>query len=175
MIAWAFAGVALLLAVALATYVWQYRKSHPLTTEQVRDAVQDARRHSRETARGTNAGLEAEQLAPWIDGFPYSPRDAQFFGKPVDFVVFDGLSEGELRRVVFVEVKSSMKPALNDNQKQVRAAIEEQRVAFETISITRTPGEPQPQVRTIQRRREISDFTVLPTPRRIDPQDDATT
>ena len=33
-------------------------------------------------------------------------KDARFLGSPVDLVVFDGLSEGRVRRIVFVEVKT---------------------------------------------------------------------
>jgi predicted Holliday junction resolvase-like endonuclease len=32
--------------------------------------------------------------------------DIRFLGSPVDLVVFDGLAEGQVRRLIFVEVKS---------------------------------------------------------------------
>lgn len=51
-------------------------------------------------------GKVSEQLVPYWPQFPFPPRDARFLGAPVDFVVFDGLSEGAVRRVVFVEVKT---------------------------------------------------------------------
>jgi len=34
-----------------------------------------------------------------------NPKDARFLGTPLDFIVFDGLDEGEVRRIVFVEVR----------------------------------------------------------------------
>jgi predicted Holliday junction resolvase-like endonuclease len=43
---------------------------------------------------------------PYWPQFPFVARDARFLGSPVDFVVFDGLSESAVRRVVFVEVKT---------------------------------------------------------------------
>jgi predicted Holliday junction resolvase-like endonuclease len=31
-----------------------------------------------------------EQLVPYSPGVRFNPKDAQFFGRPLDFVVFDG-------------------------------------------------------------------------------------
>ena len=49
-----------------------------------------------------------EHLAPLFPAFlsQFNPKDARFLGTPLDFIVFDGLDEGEVRRVVFVEVKT---------------------------------------------------------------------
>ena len=40
-------------------------------------------------------GQVAEQIAPFLPDFPANPSDARFIGKPVDFIVFSGLSENE--------------------------------------------------------------------------------
>lgn len=70
-------------------------------------------------------GKVSEQLVPHFPQFPFAPRDARFLGSPVDFVVFDGLSEGEgaVRRVVFVEVKTG-EARLSPRERGVREAIE---------------------------------------------------
>ncbi len=73
-------------------------------------------------------GLIAEQLAPFIGGFPYNPKDAHFMGKPIDFVVFDETG------VHFVEVKSG-EAKLTDVQRRIKKDIEENRVSFETFRI----------------------------------------
>jgi predicted Holliday junction resolvase-like endonuclease len=57
-------------------------------------------------SEAVTTGKIYEQLVPFLPGFDFNPRDARFLGSPVDFVIFDGLSEGEVRRVVFVEVKT---------------------------------------------------------------------
>lgn len=36
----------------------------------------------------------------------YNPKDARFLGSPVDLIVFDGLEEGKLERIVFVQIES---------------------------------------------------------------------
>lgn len=97
---------------------------------------------SREAIRGSQAAVAGrvfERLAPYLPGFDYNPKDARFIGDPVDFVVFDGLSEGNVRGVVFVEVKTGAGD-LNGNERRVKRAISERRV---TWSLFRVPnGQP---------------------------------
>jgi predicted Holliday junction resolvase-like endonuclease len=61
-------------------------------------------------------------MAPLLPDFGFNPRDARFIGNPIDYVVFDGLSEGQLRRIVFLEVKTG--GGLNANEKQVKAVVD---------------------------------------------------
>lgn len=75
-------------------------------------------------------GKVSEQLAPYLPGFTYNPKDARFLGSPVDLVVFDGLGEGTLREVVFVEVKSGG-ATLSSRERSVRDAIRSGRVRWE--------------------------------------------
>jgi len=67
-------------------------------------------------------GRVSEQLLPFLPGFRFNPKDARFLGSPVDFVVFDGLDEGALRRVLFVEVKTG-DADLSARERQVRDAV----------------------------------------------------
>ncbi len=78
-------------------------------------------------------GKVTEHLIPYLPEFRYNPKDARFIGSPVDFVVFDGLSEGSLRRIVFVEVKAGKRPRLNEREKQVRDIVEKRKVYWEMI------------------------------------------
>lgn len=70
-------------------------------------------------------GKVSEQLVPFWPDFPFTARDARFLGSPVDFLVFDGLSEGDgaIRRVVFVEVKTG-EARLSPRERGIREAIE---------------------------------------------------
>ena len=86
-------------------------------------------------ARGVITGQVVEHLAPWFDGFPYNPKDARFLGSPVDLVVFDGLDDGRLRGIVFVEVKTGAS-ALTTRERLVRDAVRDGRVAFEEFRAT---------------------------------------
>jgi predicted Holliday junction resolvase-like endonuclease len=98
-------------------------------------------------SRAIVRGQIYEQLVPYLPGFRFNPKDAQFLGRPVDFVVFDGLDEGDLRRIVFVEVKTGG-AKLTTRERLVRNAIREGNVEWAeiradaslTLSQPRTPA-----------------------------------
>lgn len=73
-------------------------------------------------------GQIAEQMAPFLNEYPYSPSESKFLGQPVDFIVF---SEDCIH---FVEVKSG-NSQLNKKQRQIRDQIEEGKVSFEICRI----------------------------------------
>jgi predicted Holliday junction resolvase-like endonuclease len=79
-------------------------------------------------------GKVTEHFAPYFADFvsKYNPRDARFLGTPIDLIVFDGLDDGNLRQIVFVEVKTG-KSALSQREKQVRDALAEKRVSYEVF------------------------------------------
>ncbi len=81
------------------------------------------------------AGKATEHLAPLLPGFEFDPRDARFLGSPVDFIVFDGLSEGEIDEIVFVEIKTGPSAALSTRERRVRDAIDGRRVRFLEVRI----------------------------------------
>src|SRR6478672_8396186 len=83
-------------------------------------------------SRAIVRGQIYEQLVPYLPGFHFNPKDAQFLGRPVDFVVFDGLDEGELRRIVCVEVKTGA-AKLTTRERLVRNAIREGNVEWAEI------------------------------------------
>jgi predicted Holliday junction resolvase-like endonuclease len=80
------------------------------------------RRDAVSQSRAVTRGQVFEQFAAYFPGFDFNPKDAQFLGKPVDFVVFDGLDEGELRRIVFVEIKTG-DSTLSVRERRIRDAI----------------------------------------------------
>jgi predicted Holliday junction resolvase-like endonuclease len=87
------------------------------------------RRDAVRRSEAVTTGKVVEQLVPYLPDFPFNPRDARFLGSPVDLVVFDGLSGGDVRRVVFVEVKTGG-AQLTARERRVRDAVEAGRVAF---------------------------------------------
>jgi predicted Holliday junction resolvase-like endonuclease len=105
------AGIAIGLVVAFL-YVAAAKPRY--TTETRRDAVSQSRAVTR--------GQIYEQFATYFPGFDFNPKDAQFLGKPVDFVVFDGLDDGKVRRIVFIEVKTGG-AKLNARERCVRDAV----------------------------------------------------
>jgi len=79
-------------------------------------------------------GLVNEQMAPLLKDFPGTPSDARFIGKPIDYIVFEGLSDGQVSEIIFVEVKSTPTGRLNSNERSVRDAIKEKRVRWTKYS-----------------------------------------
>lgn len=87
-------------------------------------------------SRAVTRGQIYEQLVPYLPGFGFNPKDAQFLGRPVDLVVFDGLDEGDLRRIVFIEVKTG-DAKLTTRERLVRDAIREGRIEWSVIRADR--------------------------------------
>jgi predicted Holliday junction resolvase-like endonuclease len=83
---------------------------------------QSIRQDAIQKSQAVILGKVTEHFIPYLPGFPYNPKDARFIGSPVDFVVFDGLNEGEVRKVVFLEVKTGVS-ALSTRERRIRDAV----------------------------------------------------
>lgn len=99
--------LAALLAIVLALGLLVGRRAGRLEAERgLAERIAEEREDAVKRSRAVLGGLAAEQAAPYLPGFPADPGDLRFIGKPVDFVAFAGASGGEVREVLFVEVKS---------------------------------------------------------------------
>ena len=105
--------------------VWKAR----YTTAIREDAVQ--------RSLAVTAGKVHEQLIPYLPAFPYNPKDVRFLGSPIDLVVFDGLAEGRVRRIVFLEVKTGGS-SLTSRERSVRDIIQAGEVEWGELRVART-------------------------------------
>lgn len=80
-------------------------------------------------SRSVINGQMVEQVAPFLPDFPCNPADARFVGKPVDFIAFKGLSDGEVEEVQLIEVKTGQSN-LNERERQIKKAVKEGRVKY---------------------------------------------
>jgi len=120
-----FIGIAIGFVLAYLYFlVWRIRYTAGIR----RDAVQ--------RSEAVTAGKVHEQLVPYLPAFPYNPKDVRFLGSPVDLVVFDGLADGRLERIVFVEVKTGAS-TLSHREKWIRDAVEAGAVEWGELRITR--------------------------------------
>lgn len=103
------------------------------------DYEQSIRKEAVKKSHDVISGKVTEQLVPYLPSFRYNPRDARFIGGPVDFIVFDGLCDGEVKQVVFVEVKTGGS-ALSQREKQVRSVVEIRAVKWEELRIDHAQG-----------------------------------
>ena len=87
-----------------------------------------------EKQRAEIKGRVAEMFAPFLKGFGFSSTDAKFIGDPVDYIVFNGMSEDDIKDVVFVEVKSGFSK-LNNRQRQIKDIIKKGKVRWKEVRI----------------------------------------
>jgi len=66
-------------------------------------------------------GKVSETFAPFLEGFPFKPSECKFLGDPIDYVVFEGLDERDVKGVVEVKEGTSQ---LSKHQKQIRDLID---------------------------------------------------
>jgi predicted Holliday junction resolvase-like endonuclease len=85
-------------------------------------------------SQSVTAGKVHEQLIPYLPAFPYNPKDVRFLGSPIDLVVFDGLAEGDLRGIVFLEVKTGG-ASLTSRERRVRDVILAREVGWAELRV----------------------------------------
>jgi len=59
-------------------------------------------------------------------------RDMTFVGKGIDYIIFDGLSSGNLKEIVFLEIKSGSSTQ-NNNEKMIEDIIKKGKVRYEVM------------------------------------------
>lgn len=75
-----------------------------------------------------------EKVLPFLPNFPYKPRDMTFVWKWIDYIVFDWISEWDLKNIIFLEVKS-WTSALNKNEKMIRDVVNKGKVEYKEYKI----------------------------------------
>jgi predicted Holliday junction resolvase-like endonuclease len=116
-------ALAAILALGLALGLRLGRRSGRIEAERgIEDRLTSERGDAVKRSRAVLGGLAAEQLAPYLPGFPFDPTEVRFVGKPVDFIAFVGSSSGRIEEVAFVEVKSGG-AALSPVERSLRDAI----------------------------------------------------
>jgi len=85
-------------------------------------------------SRSVLTGQFIEEISPFLPHFPYNPKDLKFLGSPVDFIVFDGISNQELKEVIFLEIKTG-NSKLNFNEKKLKEIIDNKKVCYREYRI----------------------------------------
>lgn len=120
----------LLLLIAAKSIHWLYKKNE--AGEQKRVALQSLvnRIASQKKSSEVRLGKIGENLAPFVDGWPYDPNNFRFLGNPCDGVSFN-LNTG---KIVFVEIKTG-KSKLSKSQKRIRELVNKGEVYFATFRV----------------------------------------
>lgn len=103
--------------------------------------INKARQQSVAVSRHTIKGQIAEQMAPLLKGFPYSPSDSRFIGDPIDYLVIRGYTDLRDKKtlnddfeIVIVDIKHNT-ASLSPGQRAIAKAVEEGKVRFEVIRV----------------------------------------
>ena len=76
-------------------------------------------RQTADRQRSTIKGQLAEKFAPFLPGFPFKPSECKFIGDPIDYLVFEGLDERDIKKIHLLEVKNNTS-RLSKHQKQIK-------------------------------------------------------
>ncbi|AEH07297.1 Holliday junction resolvase-like protein [Methanothermococcus okinawensis] len=108
-------------------------KAKILFSEWKQKEEKNIRRDAIKRSEAVVMGKITEHLVPYFPEFKYNPKDARFVGSPVDFIVFDGLSEDNLKKIVFIEVKTGKKGTLSHREKLIKKCVEDKNIEYELI------------------------------------------
>lgn len=81
------------------------------------------------TTAAVNIGKTLEKVLPVAKYFKWVVPDTKVLGDPIDMLIFNGLSNGKVDSLSFVEVKSGA-ARLNGHQKSIRDAIADHKVSY---------------------------------------------
>lgn len=81
-------------------------------------------------AKAINIGFILERIAPTLDSFRFSHNDCRSIFDPIDYIIFEGLSnKNHVDKIFFVDIKTGASK-LSKKQLEIRAIISEGKVDF---------------------------------------------
>lgn len=101
--------------------------------------IDEERKNAVKKSKDVTRGNIAQEFVTLLPDFPYNMSDCKFSGQPIDFLVFDGMSnlrdgnEADVE-IVFADVKTNTSRN-NKIQNAIKKAIENKRVRWETWNI----------------------------------------
>jgi len=85
------------------------------------------------SAQASNFGQISEQILPAFLTFPYKQNECRILFKPIDYIVFTGLSgKGRVEAIKFVDVKTG-NGSLTAKQRQIRNRVIEGKIKHKVI------------------------------------------
>jgi predicted Holliday junction resolvase-like endonuclease len=83
-------------------------------------------------AKAVNIGFILERLAPSMSAFRFARNDCRSLFDPIDYVIFEGLSEsGAVNNIVFADIKTGA-AILKPHQREIRSLVQTCKVQLET-------------------------------------------
>jgi len=99
-----------------------------VATSEVLDTVKESlsKERSRNKSVEVRTGLIMEKMAPFFEVFDHDPKNAQFLGNPIDYIIFND------EEIVFLEVKTG-KARTTKKQNDIKKLVEAGKVKFELV------------------------------------------
>lgn len=91
--------------------------------------IKNQRKDAVDRSRSVVLWYVNEKIAPLLPDFPYNYKDLAFLWKWVDYIVFDWLSQWNLKKIVFLEIKSG-KSTLNNNERMIKNCVESKHIFY---------------------------------------------
>lgn len=131
--------IALAILFVIVIYLWFKNREWKIRFEQkIKEwkeiEEEKIRRDAIERSARTLSGKTLEKLVPFLDTFPFDPHDIRWLGDPIDLVIFNGQSAGDLKEIVLCEVKSG-ESKLSKIQNRIKELIEKRKVRWEEFKI----------------------------------------
>jgi predicted Holliday junction resolvase-like endonuclease len=98
--------------------------------EELKERRRKAKERATVATTSVNVGKVIEKILPALPCFKYNPQDCRGLFDPIDFIHFDGLTEkGEVDFIRIIDIKTGG-AGLNEHQRQIKNAIEKNRVEW---------------------------------------------
>lgn len=123
----------ILVAVLAIGWVREVLKSKTAEMRHLQD-IKEQRADAVKRSRSVIEGQVAEQLVPHFPEWSYTPSEARFLASPLDYVIFEGLSNDEVKNIKFVEVKTGQSKS-GKRQISAKKAIENGKVSYELLEL----------------------------------------
>jgi predicted Holliday junction resolvase-like endonuclease len=115
---------------------WELKYTNDL--KEIKEMIKSSERFVRMDAvkrsKRTLLGKLWEQVSPYLPKFPFKPSDMKFLGSPIDFIIFDGASENDIQKIIFLEIKSGGSK-LSPQELKLKKVIEEGKVYWKIFNI----------------------------------------
>jgi predicted Holliday junction resolvase-like endonuclease len=100
--------------------------------EEIRKRTKQISTRSEIGAKAVNIGFILERLAPSMSAFRFARNDCRSLFDPIDYVIFEGLSEkGVVTNIVFADIKTGA-ATLKPHQREIRSLVQACKVQLET-------------------------------------------
>ncbi|MFH1425743.1 MAG: Holliday junction resolvase-like protein [archaeon] len=113
----------ILTAILVAVAFIFYKIGSMITNLKWKNKLPQFQKQTAEKQRSTIKGKLVEIFAPFLPNFPFKPSECKFIGDPIDYLVFEGLDERDIKAIHLLEVKDSQSK-LSKHQKQIKEIID---------------------------------------------------